>query len=74
MSREVHVRFCEGLGLKCPGLLTPTSGPTKVGSILPRFSTCIRVASLDGRRARTTTAPSHLTLLLPDVNYKSLSH
>lgn len=22
MSREVHVRFCEGLGLKCPGLLT----------------------------------------------------
>jgi hypothetical protein len=25
MSREVHVRFCEGLGLKCPGLLTRTS-------------------------------------------------
>jgi len=23
MSREVHVRFSEGLGLKCPGLLTP---------------------------------------------------
>ncbi len=22
MSREVHVRFWEGLGLKCPGLLT----------------------------------------------------
>src|SRR5438094_296355 len=22
MSREVHVRFCEGLGLQCPGLLT----------------------------------------------------
>ena len=22
MSREIHVRFCEGLGLKCPGLLT----------------------------------------------------
>ena len=22
MSREVHVRFCEGLGLKCPSLLT----------------------------------------------------
>jgi hypothetical protein len=22
MSREVHVRFCEGLRLKCPGLLT----------------------------------------------------
>ena len=26
MSREVHVRFCEGLGLKCPGLLTCTPG------------------------------------------------
>lgn len=26
MSREVHVRFCEGLGLQCPGLLTPTFG------------------------------------------------
>jgi hypothetical protein len=24
MSREAHVRFCEGLGLKCPGLLTPS--------------------------------------------------
>ena len=23
MSREVHVRFCEGLGLQCPGLLNP---------------------------------------------------
>ena len=22
MSREVHVRFCEGPGVKCPGLLT----------------------------------------------------
>lgn len=22
MSREAHVRFCEGLGLQCPGLLT----------------------------------------------------
>jgi hypothetical protein len=21
MTREGHVRFCEGLGLKCPGLL-----------------------------------------------------
>jgi hypothetical protein len=21
MSREAHVRFCEKLGLKCPGLL-----------------------------------------------------
>ena len=26
MSREVHVRFCEGLGLKCPGLLTKEPG------------------------------------------------
>ena len=25
MNREVHVRFCEGLGLQCPGLLIPTS-------------------------------------------------
>jgi len=23
MSREAHVRFCEGPGLQCPGLLTP---------------------------------------------------
>jgi len=25
MSGDVHVRFCESLGLKCPGPLTPKS-------------------------------------------------
>ena len=35
MSREVHVRFCEGLGLQRPGLLTPTFQPQKAGYILP---------------------------------------
>jgi hypothetical protein len=26
MNREVHVRICEGPGLKCPGLLDYTEG------------------------------------------------
>jgi len=26
MNREVHVRFCEGVGLKCPALLTYLHG------------------------------------------------
>lgn len=32
MSCEVHVRFCEGLGLQCPGLLTPTVRLDAAGS------------------------------------------
>ncbi len=32
MSREVHVRFCEGLGLKCAGLLTCLFG-SAIGTI-----------------------------------------
>jgi len=31
MSREVHVRFWEGLGLKCPGLLTISWNRTMAG-------------------------------------------
>lgn len=31
MSCEVHVRFCEGLGLQCPGLLTRTVRPVSGG-------------------------------------------
>ena len=41
MSGEVHVRFCEGLGLKCPGLLTPTSAPVRAGYTLPSSSTSL---------------------------------
>jgi len=31
MSREVPVRFLEGLGLKCPGLLTPMLQRVRAG-------------------------------------------
>jgi hypothetical protein len=27
MSREIHVRFCENLGLRCPGLLDNVLNP-----------------------------------------------
>ena len=29
MSREAHVRFCESLGLKCPGPLTEKQAKQK---------------------------------------------
>jgi RNA-directed DNA polymerase len=35
MSREAHVRFCEGLGLQCPGLLTPSSRGRRSGRAFP---------------------------------------
>src|SRR5690348_11336777 len=41
MSCEVHVRFCEGLGLQCPGLLTATFGRSKAGFIPPW--SCVRI-------------------------------
>ena len=43
MSREVHVRFCEGLGLQCPGLLTRAS------LCATSFSTGRSHTALDGR-------------------------
>ena len=31
MSREAHVRFCESLGLQCPGPLTKKAAKKKKG-------------------------------------------
>lgn len=49
MSREAHVRFCEGLGLQCPGLLTRTSRLARAGSISLRWWTLRRAAVSAGR-------------------------
>jgi len=32
MSREAHVRFCESLGLKCPGPLTERAARKRYAS------------------------------------------
>jgi len=32
MSREAHVRFCESLGLKCPGPLTEAQARKRFGA------------------------------------------
>lgn len=45
MSREAHVRFREGLGLKCPGLLTPSCSARRSG----RTSTCTFVLDVFSR-------------------------
>src|ERR1019366_1806649 len=68
MSREVHVRFCEGLGLKCPGLLTrgwrsagrtrslSSSAPGSVASRRPRGTSGKRRTC--GRPAPANPSPS----------------
>jgi hypothetical protein len=33
MSREAHVRFCESLGLKCPGPLTEKAARKRFGPV-----------------------------------------
>jgi len=48
MSCEVHVRFCEGLGLQCPGLLTPISAPGRAGCIWLSSWICSRARSSVG--------------------------
>ena len=36
MSREAHVRFCESLGLKCPGPLTEAHARKLYGPVIKK--------------------------------------
>src|SRR5262249_39457995 len=41
MSREVHVQFCERLGLQCPGLLTLVARSIRVLAVVALVSSAI---------------------------------
>ena len=50
MSREAHVRFCESLGLQCPGPLTERARQTKRRSVIPRVRNAVVGAHREGYR------------------------
>jgi hypothetical protein len=47
MNREVHVRFCEGLGVKFPGPTrqTPHGASSRRGQLYPKYRTSRRKGS-----------------------------
>ena len=51
MSREVHVQFCERLGLQCPGLLTAASVRSSQGKESTRIRFEERLGAVPGAMA-----------------------
>jgi len=58
MSCEVHVRFCEGLGLQCPGLLTRVFAGDGVGGRVMGICAGTRTARTKGKEFEPSDAPA----------------